>query len=134
MQIYIPVKPMGSVRMTQKGKWVSGSAKKYLAYKQEVGYWLRKQCDTPIEGALQVSLLFDMAMPASWSVKKKQQMLGKRVLTKPDIDNLIKGAFDSANGILWPDDNVVCEIGRSVKQYSDKPGFTIIVEVIDEPT
>ena len=44
--------------------------------------------------------------PMSWSKKRKEAALGKPKLTRPDLDNLVKGTLDS----LFKEDSVVYEI------------------------
>jgi Holliday junction resolvase len=73
-----------------------------------------------------------MPIPESDSKKKRAEKNGKPVTVKPDIDNLIKGLFDAANGILWTDDKAVCEISNVIKVYSTEPG--IWLEVLADGT
>ncbi|MCC9977510.1 RusA family crossover junction endodeoxyribonuclease, partial [Streptococcus agalactiae] len=59
---------------------------------------------------------------------------------KPDIDNLIKAVFDSISdagydriqksGIVWSDDNIVCDL-RAKKKYSQNPRIKVRIEEID---
>lgn len=111
---------MGAVRMTGRGKFVKGPAKKYLQWKEAVGYALIAQRPQQTEFAVAVKAKFFMPIPPSWSKKKQKEHIGKPVTVKPDIDNLVKGLFDAANGIVWKDDNQVvrCE---AEKIYSDSP-------------
>lgn len=110
--------------MTQRGKWVSESAQRYLGYKQEVGWQLKKQFKEPTGAAVAVKIKFYMTIPQGWSKRRKLESIGQPHTTKPDIDNLIKGVFDSANGILWTDDKQVVALDAE-KVYGDKPGFEI---------
>lgn len=113
--------------MTGRGKWTSPTAKKYLRWKEAVGYLLTAQHrKEPTEYACAVKAIFRMPIPESWSKKKRAEAIGKPVPVKPDIDNLVKGLFDAANGIVWKDDNQVvrCE---AEKVYSDSPGITLEV-------
>ncbi len=55
-------------------------------------------------------------MLKSWSKKKKNEMVGRSKVTKPDIDNLIKTVLDACNGHVWKDDNQITEITSS-KRY-----------------
>jgi Holliday junction resolvase RusA-like endonuclease len=102
---------MGAVRMTQRGKFLKPNAQRYLNYKQAVGYQLRQQYPEPTEYAVAVKARFVLPMPKSWSKKKRAEMAGAYCPVKPDGDNLVKGLFDAANGIVWKDDNLVvrCE-------------------------
>lgn len=127
--IQIQVEPMGAVRMTGRGKFVKPSAQRYLAYKQSIGYQLRRAVDKPTESAVGVKVTFHMPIPGSWSKKKQREHIGRPHTVKPDIDNLIKGCFDAANGIVWKDDNLVARC-EAQKIYSVTPGIEIEVEEI----
>jgi len=54
----------------------------------------------------EVHMEFHIAMPKSWSKKKKKEMLGRPHKSKPDLDNCIKSIGD----ILKPEDKTICEI------------------------
>jgi Holliday junction resolvase RusA-like endonuclease len=107
MKYSVIIEPMGAVRMTQRGKWTSPQAKRYLTYKDLIRNQLNQQVDELIEGACGVSVTFHMPIPSSWSLKKRLAAFGQPMQTKPDIDNLIKGLFDACNGVVWKDDNLV---------------------------
>lgn len=64
-------------------------------------------------GGAQIS--FFVAMPASWSRKKREELKGQPHTTTPDLDNLLKSFADT----LFLDD---CEIWRVAAQklWSDK--------------
>lgn len=90
IKIIIPGRPVPAVRMTQRSKWVNKQAKRYLGYKEHVG-WIAKQAKIKqIHGAVEV-----------YSVA---YLYGKR---EPDGDNLAKAFLDSLNGIAWVDDRQV---------------------------
>lgn len=125
----VDIKPMGAVRMTQRGKWTNPQAQKYLAYKSEIQRQIRLQEPELINQACVVSINFWVPMPESWSEKKKIASKGKPVTVKPDIDNLIKGLFDSLNGLVWTDDNAVVSC-NALKIYSTKGKVEFIVEAL----
>jgi Holliday junction resolvase RusA-like endonuclease len=54
-----------------------------------------------------------------------------RPVTKPDVDNYVKGIKDACNQILWKDDSQVVELLAS-KWYSEKPRIEIMVVPIDQ--
>jgi Holliday junction resolvase RusA-like endonuclease len=72
-----------------------------------------------------------MPIPDSWSGVKKERHDGAMHTSKPDIDNLIKGLFDSFNKIVWKDDNQVYEV-HSIKKYSFNPGIGVEIWELDE--
>lgn len=133
MQLIIPVKPMGAVRMTSRGKWVSESAKRYLSYKEQIQWEVKKQLRTNeiITGPIDVKMIFFMPIPKSWSKKKKDQAVGEFHTKKPDADNLVKGVFDSLNKLVWKDDNQVCKI-LAKKIYATEPRIHLDIKEISE--
>ena len=121
-KLFIPIIPMGAVRTTQKQKFVDERAKRYQTYKQQIALSSKQHFKTPSECPISVDMTFYMPIPSSWSQKKKDRMNGAVHRSKPDIDNLIKGVFDSLNKIAWKDDNQVFEV-HSRKVYSFNPGI-----------
>jgi len=64
---------------------------------------------------------------------KSKPMPRYRMVTKPDRDNLDKGLLDSLKGILWIDDNQVCD-GRIQKWHAagdEKPHVLVTVTKLD---
>lgn len=125
----IDIVPMGAVRMTQRGKWNNPNALRYLNYKQEIAYRLHQSFYTPRTDAVSIKVTFYMPIPQSWSKRKRSASDGMPCMVKPDIDNMIKGVFDAANGVIWKDDNQVVKV-ESQKIYSFAPGIEIQVEAI----
>jgi Holliday junction resolvase RusA-like endonuclease len=114
--------------MTKRGKWVSPAAQRYLSYKDAIGYQLRQHHKkSSTEYAVAVKIKFIMPIPPGWSKIKQQKSIGQYHTKKPDIDNLIKGLFDAANGIIWKDDNLVVDC-KAVKVYGLNPGIEFEVE------
>jgi Holliday junction resolvase RusA-like endonuclease len=82
---------LGKPRMTQRDRWKGRPAVlKYHAYCDELNYALPRY-------TLPVTLVatFYLPMPASWSKKRRAEMVGKPHDQKPDIDNLAKGFIDA---------------------------------------
>ncbi|MED4586645.1 RusA family crossover junction endodeoxyribonuclease [Brevibacillus choshinensis] len=121
MKIHIQIEPMGAVRMTRRGKWVNPKAQRYLAYKDEIksAISLVKGNEDPTAAACGVKIRFIMPIPKSLARKVKP---GDVHVKKPDIDNMIKGLFDGANGLIWKDDNQVVDV-QAVKVYGETPGI-----------
>jgi Holliday junction resolvase RusA-like endonuclease len=129
VQFEIKVKPMGSVRMTQKGKWKDPAAQRYLDYKRLLGYEARKYIKTPLQRPIIVTADFYYQIPASYSKAKRTLIQEGRLrpVVKPDIDNAAKGIMDSLNKIAYLDDNQVVGLITN-KYYADEPKIVIKIE------
>lgn len=87
----ITIDPLGKPRMTQRDKWkLRPAVVRYRAYCDE----LRLKMPA-YELGMSVQLVFHIAMPRTWSKKKRAENLGKLHDQKPDIDNLAKGFMDA---------------------------------------
>lgn len=129
VQFEIKVKPMGSVRMTQKGKWKDPAAQRYLDYKKMLGYEARKHIKTPLEQPIIVTVDFYYQIPASFTKAKKRLIQEGRLrpVVKPDIDNAAKGIMDSLNKIAYLDDNQVVGLHTN-KYYAEEARIVIQIE------
>lgn len=100
----LPVNPVSKPRMTQSDKWkYRKSTSKYWAYKHELIYTCELLNYQP---STEIKIIFYIAMPNSWSNKKKQDYAGRPHQNKPDIDNLVKAFLDA----LLPEDKIVWHI------------------------
>ena len=81
-----------------------------------------------IDGPVELRLIIDVAIPASWSKKKQAQALNAEILptTKPDVDNIIKAIGDGLNGVVWKDDSQVSDV-IARKRYAPKPQVRVMV-------
>lgn len=81
-----------------------------------------------IEGPVELRLLIDVQIPASWSKRKQAQALAAEILptTKPDVDNVIKAIGDGLNGVVWKDDVQVTDI-ITRKRYAEKPQVRVMI-------
>jgi crossover junction endodeoxyribonuclease RusA len=77
--------------MTQRSKYKSTQAQRYLDYKEQLG-WIAKAL-----GSKPSHAPFTVSATAYISCKKKDM----------DIDNLAKSFMDGLNGIAWHDDRQV---------------------------
>ena len=97
----INVKPIGKPRMTRRDQWFKRPAvERYW----EMKAILKKEVKQIQAQRLKLWYLFQP--PKSWSKKRKEAALGKPHLSKPDLDNLVKGTLDA----LYEEDSVVYEI------------------------
>lgn len=122
------VDPMGAVRTTQRQKWVDKRAKRYFEYKQVIAGSAATQFSDgqPTPAALALKMVFVMPIPASWSKKKRWDALDKAHMSKPDLDNLIKGCTDALNGVVWQDDKQIIAV-EATKVYGFEPRIELYV-------
>lgn len=117
---------------------VSGFAKAYdpaksKDYKHYVRFEaLKVKPDVLLDGALQLRVVTYRSIPKSFSKKKTELALNGnlRPVTKPDIDNIVKGIKDSLKGVIWKDDSQVVSLEGS-KWYSDNPRVEIIIKEVE---
>lgn len=79
------------------------------------------------EGPLHLEVVFYFPMPEKWTPKQKQEREGSWFIIRPDKDNCVKMLMDCCNGILYPDDCLICS-SIEKKLYSQNPRteFTIV--------
>jgi Holliday junction resolvase RusA-like endonuclease len=89
----------------------------------------------PLQGPVLVTLEAHLPIPTAWSKKKQRLALSGHIFptTRPDLDNLLKGAADACNGIVWRDDKQIVE-AKLTKRYSDRPRLTLIVAELAQDT
>lgn len=104
-----PVVPVPKPRMTQRDKWQKRPAvMRYRAFCDDLR---ARKCTFPESGS---HVIFHMPMPASWSKKKRAEMLGQPHRQKPDRDNLEKALMDA----VYENDESVWDM-RTTKIWSD---------------
>lgn len=91
MKLIIPGRPVPAVRMTQRSKYKSKQAQRYLDYKEQIG-WTAKAA-----GALPRHSPYEVTATV-YIDRKKPDM---------DVDNLAKAFLDGLNTIAWHDDRQV---------------------------
>lgn len=112
---YIAITPIGKPRQTQSDRWKQRPVvMRYRAFADELRLKYRE--DLPSS----VHLTFYIAMPKSWSKKRRLAMQGSPHQQKPDFDNLAKSVCDA----LLVDDSVIwrCLVE---KYWSEDSGLEI---------
>jgi len=90
----------------------------------------------PISDPIAISIIWELPYPKKWLRTGKYEGLVRDQApsvhsSKPDIDNLEKFLFDSLNGKLFVDDNLIwCVVKKKI--YSTDPGVTFEVEITNE--
>ena len=120
------IPPCSKPRMTQRDRWKKRQCVlDFYAFrdpiKQEV-----KRINTLLikESPLDwdnLTVIFLVPMPKSWSKKKKALMVGKPMQQRPDLDNYIKGLFDATH----EEDSSIWKVTAS-KIWTDCTGKIII--------
>ena len=93
------------------------------------------QGSPPFEGALVLSVQVFRPMPKAFSKKKKEQCEQGllRPITRPDLDNYIKGIKDALSGICWLDDaQIVAYKEPFGKFYSSRPRVEVWIKELEE--
>lgn len=135
MKIIIPGEPVAQGR--PRVSTIGGFPRVYdppksKKYKEMVGGVARQHVKTPLDESLKVKIDVYRQIPKSFSKKKTLEAQSGllRPITKPDIDNYIKGILDGCNGIVWTDDSKVVDLHVS-KFYSSEPRVEIDVSVLE---
>jgi len=83
--------------------------------------------EPPTAEAVEVEITAYVAVPSSWSKKKREAALSGalRPTVKPDCNNYSK-ALDALNGVVWVDDKQI--VAEHVwKVYGARPGLRIVI-------
>lgn len=118
---------------TKYGKTIMYDPSASRNYKQYVKLVVSQyKPEKPYEGEIELSVVVYRKIPKSmpkW--RQKLARAGKlRPVTKPDLDNYVKGIKDGMTGIIWRDDNQVTRLTIE-KLYSDSPRAEI--KVVERP-
>lgn len=121
----------GRPKFARRGKFVSvytpEKTKTYEAKVAEVAMIAMGDHD-PLETPIVVCVYISMAVPASYSKKRRKDCLDKieRPLKKPDIDNVAKGITDAMNGIVYQDDCQIVSL-HVTKVYATESSVSIFI-------
>jgi Holliday junction resolvase RusA-like endonuclease len=133
MKFEIHSKPLAKKRhRTAYGKTYNPQIREATAHKFVLAHQMRENGFKQIVGPLKAELLIDVEVPKSWSKKKKLEMIGRPVTTKPDNDNYEKFYFDVLNGIGFYDDSQI-SLNLTQKIYADKPRVIIELTSMEGP-
>ncbi len=116
-----PAVPKGRPRVTSRGTF---TPKRTVEYEKRVklAALAARPVNWPLDRRYKVTLLIVPLRP-------------KKVDAKPrggDADNVLKGANDAMNGVVWLDDAQVSEIHVVRRLPSRRPGIRVVVEFTDE--
>ncbi len=89
----------------------------------------------PLDGAVHVEIVAWLAVPRSWSVKRRVLALTDKIhpAARPDVDNLAKAVLDGANGIVWRDDSQIVRLDVA-KCYGNTARVDVLVRALEAQT
>lgn len=131
--IFLPGTPRGKgrPRFGRAGEfvrvWTDRKTKSYEEELSEAGVVAMKATE-PRLGAVSVRIEAALAIPDSWSKKKRQAALSGDLMPtgKPDFDNISKIVGDALNKIVWKDDSQI--INASFRKfYAPEPYLLVSV-------
>ena len=125
----VPGKPFGKQRprATRQGRVYT--PKETVRFEQVVAQIAVENFPAPFTGPVRLTVIATFAPAASWSRKKREGCIGSPHVSRPDLDNCIKGIADALNRVAWADDGQVAEI-TARKQWGTCDGTLVTVEAI----
>ena len=120
------IPPCSKPRMTQRDRWKKRQCVlDFFAFRDRIRQEV-KRIDTLLikESPFDwdnLTVIFLVPMPKSWSKKKKALMVGKPMQQRPDLDNYLKGLFDATH----KEDSSIWKVTAS-KIWTDCTGKIII--------
>lgn len=125
MNFIIPGVPKAQKRhRTSKGRRYDPSSKDKKAIQK---YLLQHKLGRLIDYPVAVEITAYYPFLKSWSKADKAVAEGGLKMTKPDVDNVSKIYLDAMNGMIWTDDNLVCDLTVK-KRYSQEPCVLIQID------
>lgn len=120
----------GRPRFTTAGKFPRAyDPKKSRDYKDYVRLAASEHApDELLDEPLMLEVTFYRPTPKGYGKKKAVDAENGLVLpvTKPDIDNYLKGVKDALKGVIWRDDNCVTDVIMR-KRFSSRPRIEVTV-------
>jgi len=120
------IPPCSKPRMTQRDRWKKRQCVlDFFAFRDRIKQEIKKintfMIKEPPFDWDNLTVIFLVPMPKSWSKKKKELMVGKPMQQRPDIDNYLKGLFDATH----EEDSSIWKVTAS-KIWTDCTGKIII--------
>jgi len=120
------IPPCSKPRMTQRDRWKKRQCVlDFFAFRDRIKQEIKKintfMIKEPPFDWDNLTVIFLVPMPKSWSKKKKDLMVGKPMQQRPDIDNYLKGLFDATH----EEDSSIWKVTAS-KIWTDCTGKIII--------
>lgn len=101
-----------------------------VSFERTVGQIAAQTFPAPMAGAVKITICATFEAPASWSKKKRAEMLGGYHTQRPDLDNCQKAILDGLNRIAFADDSQVAAI-ECWKVWGEDAATTVTVEPLE---
>ncbi len=120
------IPPCSKPRMTQRDRWKKRQCVlDFFAFRDRIKQEVKRINTLLIKESPfdwdNLTVIFLVPMPKSWSKKKKALMAGKPMQQRPDLDNYLKGLFDATH----EEDSSIWKVTAS-KIWTDCTGKIII--------
>ena len=120
------IPPCSKPRMTQRDRWKKRQCVlDFFAFRDRIRQEVKRINTLLIKESPfdwdNLTVIFLVPMPKSWSKKKKALMAGKPMQQRPDLDNYLKGLFDATH----EEDSSIWKVTAS-KIWTDCTGKIII--------
>jgi len=120
------IPPCSKPRMTQRDRWKKRQCVlDFFAFRDRIKQEVKRINTLLIKESPfdwdNLTIIFLVPMPKSWSKKKKALMVGKPMQQRPDLDNYLKGLFDATH----EEDSSIWKVTAS-KIWTDCTGKIII--------
>ena len=120
------IPPCSKPRMTQRDRWKKRQCVlDFFSFRDSIKQEVKRLNTLLIKESPfdwdNLTVIFLVPMPKSWSKKKKALMVGKPMQQRPDLDNYLKGLFDATH----EEDSSIWKVTAS-KIWTDCTGKIII--------
>ena len=108
-------------RVTRFGAYTPARTKEFQRLFQM--HCRKMYSDLALDVPLKVVIEFHLPKP-------KKSKFGYWPAVRPDLDNYIKAVMDSANGILWKDDALICALFCTKVYAPDQPKIRVTIDTL----
>lgn len=118
--------PASRPRVTRYGTYYG---KKYKNFRKDIDILISKQDIPLIKGLYRGKFQFYVAMPISWSKKKRNALEGQYCDNNADLDNLLKAICDSLEGVAFENDRYMVAVDAE-KRWAVDGKIEVELEVV----
>ena len=131
MKLEIKGQPVGKGR-PRLGRYSTYTPEKTKNYEEYVKLCYMNKYNikqTPTEKPLKAKITAFFEVPASYSNKKKKELIGQPHTKRPDIDNIVNIILDSLNKLAYKDDNQIAKL-EVEKLYGEEEKIILEIEEV----